>query len=145
MKKNVIKEHCKKLMQVSIDSEINSLEHEKSKHTCIFIYYHLPNVGAVGSVVLVSVEELSFVLTEHNYVNKLQLSIVISVNVKFTVTDKKSNQHSKDSLFIQYCLKRLFMTYLHQFFVFFGQMLKTTREHCKKLMQVSIDSEINSL
>ena len=25
----------------------------------------------------------------------------------------------------------------------FGQMLKTTREHCKKLMQVSIDSEIN--
>jgi hypothetical protein len=32
------------------------------------------------------------------------------------------------------------MTYLHQFFVFFGQMLKTTREHCKKLMQVSIDS-----
>jgi hypothetical protein len=37
------------------------------------------------------------------------------------------------------------MTYLHQFFVFFGQMLKMTREHCKKLMQVSIDSEINSL
>jgi hypothetical protein len=26
----------------------------------------------------------------------------------------------------------------------FRQMLKTTREHCKKLMQVSIDSEINS-
>ena len=25
----------------------------------------------------------------------------------------------------------------------FRQMLKTTREHCKKLMQVSIDSEIN--
>ena len=25
----------------------------------------------------------------------------------------------------------------------FMQMLKTTREHCKKLMQVSIDSEIN--
>jgi hypothetical protein len=49
-------------MQVSIDSEINSLEHEKSKHTCIFIYYHLPNVGAVGSevLILVSVEELSF-------------------------------------------------------------------------------------
>jgi hypothetical protein len=46
------REHCKKLMQVSIDSEINSLEHEKSKHTCIFIYYHLPNVGAVGSEVL---------------------------------------------------------------------------------------------
>jgi hypothetical protein len=43
-------------------TEINSLEHEKSKHTCIFIYYHLPNVGAVGSevLVLVSVEELSF-------------------------------------------------------------------------------------
>ena len=56
------REHCKKLMQVSIDSEINSLEHEKSKHTYIFIYYHLPNVGAVGSevLVLVSVEELSF-------------------------------------------------------------------------------------
>jgi hypothetical protein len=55
-------------MQVSIDSEINSLEHEKSKYitdyiyTCIFNYYHLPNVGAVGSevLVLVSVEELSF-------------------------------------------------------------------------------------
>jgi hypothetical protein len=26
----------------------------------------------------------------------------------------------------------------------FRQMLKTTREHCKKLMQVSIDSEINN-
>jgi hypothetical protein len=85
-------------MQVSIDSEINSLEHEKSKYTCIFNYDHLPNVGAVGSevLVLVSVEELSFGL-------KLQLSIVITVNVKFTVTDKKSNQHSKDSLFIQNC------------------------------------------
>jgi hypothetical protein len=55
-------------MQVSIDSEINSLDHEKSKYitdyidTCIVNYYHLPNVGAVGSavLVLVSVEELSF-------------------------------------------------------------------------------------
>ena len=55
-------------MQVSIDSEINSLDPEKSKYiadyiyTCIFTCYHLPNVGAVGSevLVLVSVEELSF-------------------------------------------------------------------------------------
>ena len=62
------REHCKKLMQVSIDSEINSLDPEKSKYiaeyiyTCIFTCYHLPNVGAVGSevLVLVSVEELSF-------------------------------------------------------------------------------------
>jgi hypothetical protein len=56
------------MMQVRIDSEINSLDHEKSKYiadyiyTCIFNYYHLPNVGAVGSevLVLVSDEELSF-------------------------------------------------------------------------------------
>ena len=62
------REHCKKMMQVRMDSEINSLDHEKSKYiadyiyTCIFNYYHLPNVGAVGSevLVLVSVEELSF-------------------------------------------------------------------------------------
>ena len=64
------REHCKKLIQVSIDSEINSLDPEKSKYiadykyTCIFTCYHLPNVGAVGSevLVLVSVEELSLVL-----------------------------------------------------------------------------------
>jgi hypothetical protein len=55
-------------MQVRIDSEINSLDPEKSKYiadyicTCIFTCYHLPNVGAVGREVLalVSVEELSF-------------------------------------------------------------------------------------
>ena len=34
----------------------------------------------------------------------MQLSIVITVNVKFTVTDKKSNQYSKDSLFIDVCI-----------------------------------------
>jgi hypothetical protein len=48
----------------SIIAKINSLEHEKSKYTCIFNYDHLPNVGAVGSevLVLVSVEELYFSL-----------------------------------------------------------------------------------
>ena len=84
------REHCKKLMQIRVDSEINSLEHEQSKYTCIFNYYHLPNVGAVGSevLVLVSVEELSFGLCFFT-------SILLSLITFFFIYANK------------YCIKRL--------------------------------------
>ena len=92
----MIREHCKKLMQVSIDSEINSLDPQKSKYiadyiyTCIFTCYHLPNIGAVGSevLVLVSVEELSFGLCFFT-------CILLSLITFFFIYAK------------QYCMKRL--------------------------------------